>query len=156
MAVYNETLITRQLVVTMASMSPDVDKLLASAFENEFGGRCVPEGFIRRGSVALISKSAATVKGSNVVFEVLIKCDICNPVVGNVLHCVAKNITKAGIRGKSRDVEPSPVDVFVLRDHHNTNAKFNDMKEGDEFDATVIGQRFELFDTQVSVIAELM
>jgi hypothetical protein len=46
--------------------------------------------------------------------------------------------------------------VFVARDHHYNNNLFNSIQEGDKFNARIIGQRFELYDTYVSIIAEIV
>jgi len=51
-------------------------------------------------------------------FEVVYECQICFPVAGMKLNCVAKNITKAGIRAESSETDESPFVLFVARDHH--------------------------------------
>ena len=71
-----------------------------------------------------------------------------------LVDCIAKNITKAGIRGESASESPSPIVVFVARDHQYSNAYFSAIQENDTFTARVIGQRFELNDKYVSIIAE--
>jgi hypothetical protein len=43
-----------------------------------------------------------------------------------------------------------------MRDHHYTNAYFSTIQEEGKFVARVIGQRFELNDKYVSIIAELV
>ena len=43
---------------------------------------------------------------------------------------MSKNITLAGIRAVSFD-DPSPVVIYVSRDHHNSNNYFNSINEGD-------------------------
>ena len=73
-----------------------------------------------------------------------------------LIQCEAKNITKAGIRAESSEEKPSPVVVFVTRDHHYASQQFSDINEDDKFVARVIGQRFELNDKYVSIIAELV
>jgi hypothetical protein len=73
-----------------------------------------------------------------------------------LISCVAKNITKAGIRGESSTETPSPIVVFVAKDHNYDNPLFADIKEGDEFTTRVIGQRFELNDKYISIIGELV
>jgi hypothetical protein len=80
---------------------------------------------------------------------------VCFPVEGTLISCIAKNITKAGIRAESSDEIPSPIVVFIARDHHYNSEQFNEIKEGDKFTARVIGQRFELNDKYISIIAEL-
>jgi hypothetical protein len=73
-----------------------------------------------------------------------------------LIPCVAKNITKAGIRAESATDFPSPIVVFVAKDHHYNVPNFGDIKEGDKINVRVIGQRFELNDKYVSIIGELV
>ena len=72
-----------------------------------------------------------------------------------LIDCVAKNITKAGIRAETNE-EISPVTIFIARDHHFSNEIFAKIKENDEIRIRVIGQRFELFDETISVIGEVV
>jgi len=72
------------------------------------------------------------------------------------LNCIAKNITKAGIRAESEDEQPSPFILFIARDHYYGSDYFNSVEENEKFVARVIAQRFELNDKYVSIIAELV
>jgi hypothetical protein len=73
-----------------------------------------------------------------------------------LLNCVAKNVTKAGIRADSAEESPSPFVVFIARDHYFANDYFNSIEENDKFIARVIAQRFELNDKYISIIAEII
>jgi len=74
-----------------------------------------------------------------------------------VVRSKVKNVTKAGIRAEiSEKDEPTPMVIFIARDHHNNNDEFINIKENDYINAKVIGKRFELNDTYISVIAELI
>ncbi len=94
-------------------------------------------------------------KSNYVVFEVAFECLVCSPVEGMHIECVAKNITKAGIRAETNE-DPSPVVVFVSRDHHYASTYFSSIKADQDIKVRVIGQRFELNDKYISVIAELI
>ena len=72
-----------------------------------------------------------------------------------LINCKATNITKAGIRAETPD-EISPVVIFVARDHHYMSSYFTNVKEGEDIVVRVIGQRYELNDKYISVIAELV
>ena len=95
-------------------------------------------------------------RGIHVIFEVVFECLVCFPVEGALISCVAKNITKAGIRAESADESPSPIVVFIARDHNYANSYFSSVQEGDKIMVRVIGQRFELNDEYISIIAELV
>ena len=51
---------------------------------------------------------------------------------------------------------PSPLVIFIARDHHYKSNAFSNVKENDTIQVKVIGQRYELNDKYVSVIAILM
>jgi hypothetical protein len=71
------------------------------------------------------------------------------------IMCSVINVTKAGIRCESTE-NPSPLIVFVARDHHYSSDEFMNVREKHIIRVKVIGQRFELNDTQISIIGELM
>jgi hypothetical protein len=120
-------------------------------------GKCIVEGYIKPNSVQIINYSCANLKASNAVFHVLFKCDVCFPVAGMKLKCIAKNITKAGIKAESAedDGNPSPFILYVARDFAYANDVFNSITVGQEFIAKVIEQRFELNDTSITIMAQI-
>lgn len=155
-SIYSQSLITRSISLPITTIGKNLKQTIEKDIANNFEGKCVAEGFIKSGSSKIITYSSGLVKGSDVIFEVVFECLICCPVEGMLIQCQAKNITKAGIRAESSDEKPSPVVVFVTRDHHYASEQFSDIKEGDNFVARVVGQRFELNDKYVSIIAELV
>ena len=114
------------------------------------------EGYIKPESTKVITFSSGIIKGPNIIFEVVFECMSCFPVEGMLIQCVAKNITKAGIRAESFDEKPSPIVVFITRDNHFMMPYFSTIKENDKFVARIIGQRFELNDKYISIIADLV
>lgn len=155
-AIYSRSIITRSVIIPMNNIAKNVKDVLEKFIINNYEGKCVVEGYIKPNSVKLITYSSGSVEGINIRFEIVFECYICCPVEGMLISCLAKNITKAGIRGESSQETPSPVVVFITRDHHYMNKKFNEIVEGDVFIARIIGQRFELNDKYVSIIAELV
>jgi DNA-directed RNA polymerase subunit E'/Rpb7 len=155
-SIYSRSLITRRISVPIVNIGKNIQQTIEKLIANQIEGKCIVEGYIRPGSTKIITYSSGIVKATDILFDVVFECYACLPVEGTLIPCVAKNITKAGIRGETRDETPSPVVVFVMRDHHYNSSLFASIKEGDTFTARIIGQRFELNDTFVSVIAELV
>ena len=79
---------------------------------------------------------------------------VCSPTEGMIIPCNVKSITKAGVRAEL-DETPSPVVIFIARDHNYNNPVFNKLTEGEHINIKVIGTRYELNDTYISVIANL-
>jgi len=155
--VYSRCLITRTVILPITSIGKNLKQTIETNISVNFEGKCAVEGFIKHASTKIISYSSGLIQnGNNVSFEVVFECQICFPVENMLMTCVAKNITKAGIRAESADETPSPVVVFIARDHHNNSAQFSDIKEGGKFTTRVIGQRFELNDKYISIIGELV
>jgi DNA-directed RNA polymerase subunit E'/Rpb7 len=155
-SIYSRSLITRNICLPIASIGKNIKETIEKNIAFNFEGKCVVEGFIKPGSSKVVTYSSGIVKANNIGFIVVFECQICCPVEGMLIHCTAKNITKAGIRAESADETPSPVVVFITRDHHYMSSYFSSIQENDKFQARVIGQRFELNDKYVSIIAELV
>jgi hypothetical protein len=155
--IYSRALITRKIMLPITSIGSNVKEVIENNISANFEGKCLIEGYVKPNSSKLITYSSGHIeKGTFVLFEVVFECEICFPVEGAKFICVAKNITKAGIRGESADSVPSPVVVFIAKDHHYNHQYFSTIKEGDKFEVRVIGQRFELNDKYVSVIGEVI
>ena len=155
--IYSRCLITRNIVLPITAIGKNIKEVIEENIKSNFEGKCLVEGFIKPNSTKIITYSSGIIyRGSLVSFEVIFECDVCFPVEGMLVSCVAKNITKAGIRAESANEVPSPVIVFIAKDHHYNVAHFNDVKEGDKINVRIIGQRFELNDKYVSIIGELV
>ena len=81
---------------------------------------------------------------------------ICLPVQNMVIDCFVESITKAGVKGIVTKTEKNPIVIFIARDHHYNVSSFGTIKENDKIKVKVIGQRFELHDDFITVIAELI
>ena len=155
--IYSRCLITRNIVLPITNIGKNIKEVIEENIKSNFEGKCLVEGFIKPNSAKIITYSSGIIyRGSSVSFEVIFECEVCFPVEGMLVSCVAKNITKAGIRAESATEVPSPVVVFIAKDHHYNVSHFNDVKEGDKINVRVIGQRFELNDKFVSIIGELV
>jgi len=153
-SVYSRAVIHKKIPVEMIHIGKNIKQYIEKYVARSYEGKCIVEGYIKPGSTQIITYSSGIVKANSILFEVVFECLACYPVEGMLIQAIAKNITKAGIRAESSDEKPSPLVIFVARDHHYSNAAFSKIKEGDKFLARVIGQRFELNDPFVSVIAE--
>lgn len=150
--IYVLSVITRKVSIPYNNIGSNINEIIQRKLTKELEGKCTIEGFIKNNSVRIINYSAGIIKSSNVVFDVSIECLICSPVEGMKFKVNVINITKAGLRcdtGKN-----SPVNVFIARDHHYSNKQFSNIQSGDSILIRVIGQRYEINDERISVIAE--
>jgi DNA-directed RNA polymerase subunit E'/Rpb7 len=158
-SVYSRCMITKKVTLPVYSVGQDIKKTIESNLKASYEGKCIVEGLVRPGSIKILTFSSGLIEnGKDVTFEVVFECEVCFLVEGQLLSCKALNINKAGIRAVTANdsKEKSPVVVFISRDHHFNKKYFQSVNEGDIITARVIGQRFELFDEYVGVIAQLV
>lgn len=143
--------ITKGIVVT---------QLLRNELAKMVEGRCSNEGYICPDTVAISSYSCGTLAGANIHFDIIADCLICYPDENSVITCVAKTITQAGVRAGAKDLERgkvSPIEVFLSRDMHASSRDlFSRIEENDILTVKIIGRRFVLHDTHITIIAMLL
>ena len=155
-SIYSEVLIAQRVPISILHIGDNIKQTLEKTIAKNIEGKCIVEGYVKPLSCKVMSYSSGELSGSDVMFVVIVECQVCCPVEGMNIVCVVNNITEsAGIKAETDDT-PSPVIIYVARDHHFKNAEFSKVNVGDKINVRVIGQRFELNDKYVSVIAEFI
>jgi DNA-directed RNA polymerase subunit E'/Rpb7 len=153
--IYMPAIITRNIPVNIVNVGRNIMSVLKNIVSNDLEGKCCDEGYVKPDTVEILTYSSGMIRSNCIHYEVVFECEICNPVEGMVMNCIAKNVTKAGIRAEMDGVI-SPLVIFVARDHSEIDEYFNSIKVNDKILIKVIGKRYELNDKYISVIAELM
>jgi len=153
--IYNNTIISRSLLLNIVNVGSNIKETLEKKISNLIEGKCIIEGYVKSDSTRIITYSSGLIQSDNIKFDIVLECLICSPVEGMHINCIVKNVTKAGLRAESFE-EPSPIIIFISRDHHNLSTYFSNIKVDENIKVKVIGQRFELNDKYISIIAELI
>jgi len=153
--IYTNVLITRKVNINIINIGKNIKDIIKISLENEIECKCIVEGYIKKNSINILTYSSGLLNNDSVLFNVSFECMVCFPVEGMKIKCIARNITKAGIRAELND-DDNPLVIFISRDHHYKSTYFSKVKENDIIIIKVIGQRYELNDKFVSVIAELV
>lgn len=121
-------------------------------------GKCTDEGYIKPKSVQIINYTSGSVKGNKIEFNVCFECKVCNPPEGMWLsNCIVRSKTKAGIYAHvTDDSGNTPITCFILKEHFKDSNLFDKIEEKQTINVKVIGSRFELNDTCLVVIGNLM
>ena len=153
--IYMMALISKRICVPVINIGKKLDQTLQQILATDIEGRCIKEGFIKPDSIRIQSYSSGLIQGSTIIFDVVFECKVCSPVEGMIINCIAKNITKAGIRAEIPG-DFSPLIIFVARDHNFMSSYFNSIKENQSIQVKVMGQRYELYDKYISIIGLLI
>lgn len=152
---YSSAILTKKVKIEYKIIGKNIKETLEKVLSDNIEGKCISEGFVRPRSIKIITYSSGVLSGNYIYFDIIYECLLCNTVENMYINCIVKNITTAGIRAvTSEDI--SPVIITLLRDHHYNIPYFTTLKEGDNINVRVIGQRFELNDKFISVIGELV
>ena len=156
---YSHAKLTRRITASYTDIiqcgtSPNqIKNTLHYIIAKQVEGKCSIEGFVAPRSITIVSHSCGVLSGPNITYEVVFDCLVCCPPEGCLIHCVAKNITQAGIRAIAPSIlTPSPIEVYLSRDFHKKCSFFDSIQERDNLIVKVMGQRFVLNDPHVSII----
>lgn len=161
-ALFTQQQIKRRLVIPFYRIKQHVDvkQLLVKELANQLEGRCSIEGYIIPNSISISTYSCGTLNAANIIFDIVAECLICFPEEHSVIKCITRTITQAGIRAGAMGLRHgcvSPIEVFLSRDMNMKHSElFNRIEESDILTVEVIGRRFVLHDTHVTVIAMLL
>jgi DNA-directed RNA polymerase subunit E'/Rpb7 len=155
MSLYIKNIITKKLSIPVKYVGANIKQVLEDILKKEFEGKCCIDGYVKKGSSKIITYSCGNIYGNIALFTIVFEYLVCNPPNGMRISCVVNNITNAGIMGVANNTDISPVNIFIARDHHYNIPYFSQLKNEDIVMIRVIGQRFELNDSAVFIIAEL-
>ena len=153
--IFTESILERTINIPFKMIGSNLKQHLENKLKNLYESKCVEEGYIQNDSINIINYSGGRINGENIVFTIVFSCMLCLPIENMSVTCVIQNITKAGIKAKLDKYTNSPMIIYISRDHHYDNDLFSKLKEDDEISVKIIGHRFELYDDNISVIAEL-
>jgi DNA-directed RNA polymerase subunit E'/Rpb7 len=154
-SIYHKSMLTESIEIPFKNVGKNIKQTLENILSSKLEGKCNREGFIKPASVNIVTYSSGLVVSDFIKYNIVYEAEVCFPIEGMLIKCVVKDVTKAGIRAETHD-ETSPVVIFIGRDHHFNLPYFSTVKVSDEITIRVIGQRFELNDLYISIIAELV
>ena len=154
-SLYSKAILSKPISIPFHLVGSNIRDVLQSKLSQTIEGKCIKEGYIRPNSVSVMTYSSGMCKQQNIIYQVTFSCVVCYPVEGMKIRIKIMNITKAGIRGASRDPY-SPIDVFIARDHNVNNVAYQKASIDDELMVEIVGQRYEIHDKVISVIADIV
>lgn len=160
----NKDIFTKNILSTTIQLGPSeynsaIDETILLKLKEKVEGKCDSCGYINIGSCEIIKRSIGELQqgqfNGSCVFRVLYSVDICNPVEGQVVKCVVKNINKMGLFCELAGFDESPLTLILAKQHHLKSERFEKMKINNIIDVEIIGIKFDYNDTQISCIGRL-
>ena len=153
--IYTSILSNYTVNINISEIDNDLENTLLNILKYKLEGKCSRDGFVKPDSIKIKQISEGCLYSNYVIFMITYTCLIAYPVESQNITCRVKSITKVGIRAEIDDTI-SPFIIFLARDHHYNIPEFSNIVEEDLIDVRVLGQRFELNDINICIIAEFI
>jgi DNA-directed RNA polymerase subunit E'/Rpb7 len=151
MSLFVKNIIHHKLYLLPKEIDRKTDELLLVKLKNELEGKCIKEGYIKKGSVEIIKRSIGVVDSihfnGRICYNVTFSADICNPAEGFKLQGTIVEINKMGAL-----VIEEPLSIVIPKQHHTDLNVFKGLEVGSKIFINIIGTKFELYDTEIDAV----
>lgn len=156
--IFHRSLLERKISLHINQVGSNIKQNLEDKLNAMISEKCVSEGFIRSGTINIVTYTSGDVVGDQIVFTCAFECDVCNPVENMHISCSVNTVTKAGVHCEYVDPisKGKPLQIFIARDHHYNDTDYNELVENDNIRVKVVGTRYELHDPHICVISTLV
>ena len=157
--IYTKSILNYSTSIEPSKVNKNIDKTLEDRIRKEMEGKCINDGYIKKGSVKIVSRGMGKILVSQfngaVVFNVRYAADILNPLEGMIVSGKVININKMGVLCEGGEDDPAPLSILMAKQHHVDNVDFEKLKVNDVIKIKILGKRFEYGDNQINIIGVL-
>ena len=73
-SLWMKNVLTRNIVIPFKSIGANIIEIIKKKLELTLYNKCCPEGYIKNGSINILTHSSGEVKASDVLFSVMFEC----------------------------------------------------------------------------------
>ena len=123
---------TFSTVIHAQEISNNITEILNTKIKDELEGICVSDGYIKKNSIKIVSKSMGKMLVSffngMVSYTIKYVADVCNPLEGAIIKATVKNINKMGIVAYGAN---NALNILAAKQHHMEDENFSNIQEND-------------------------
>ena len=75
--VYSDAQLVKSIVLPINAIGKKLHQTIEETMSAMLSGKCIVEGYVKPGSVKIITYSSGLIKGENVIFDVIVKLMAC-------------------------------------------------------------------------------
>jgi len=152
--IYKELTMCKKIYIEPKDLKKNLDEIIKINLIKEFENKCITEGYVKGDSIELLRRSLGSIQSSNfkgtIVYTVVFKAKVCNPLNGSVIKVRVEDINKLGLLGKN-----GPISVIIPREYTEDKLIFKEINIGNEVDVEVLGKKYDLNGSVISVVGRL-
>ena len=157
---YKNVLLDEYIYLRPVDLNYKIDDIILAKLKLKVEGRCLKIGYVMPNTIKIQSRSLGMINNASfdgmTTFKITFTCDVCNPIIGQIIKCQVANIDKSQIVCYIDAHESSPVEVYLFKQNHSNNVEYTNLKIGDIISAKVGGSKWEYKDKQIVSIAVLV
>lgn len=146
-----------EILVHPKELSHNISKLIEQKLVQKVEGICVNEGYIKPKSTKILTRSIGHINTENptssIKYVVNYKAEICHPSEGNIYTATVEYNNKTLVSAYIDDIDSSPLDITLFRQHHLGNSEFVALKKNDKIKIVVVDSCYSFLDRKITVIA---
>ena len=120
-----------------------------------YENKCNESGFIQKDSIELIRRTNGYISQyvdlSNIQFDIIFKCMICNPSPNLIVECKIIEIIKPGLIA-----ELFPLSIIIPTQLHTNKKLFNSLNIGDDITVKIMDSKFKKNENEIQAVGLLV
>lgn len=158
------TILSERVLLHPRDFTSEYKDVVLNTLREKVEGVCSRHGYVMRGSVELREVVAGRIEPNSMngdtVFSVRYQAHVCNPPVGLIVKAIVTDsnafavFARSGILDEFGEFTPL-LDVILTRAQHESDDRLSNLENGNDIYVEILGKRFELVDTRISVVALL-
>ena len=146
------------IYLNSSDINHNISNIILNKLRKKVEGKCIKEGFIRRNSVNVLSRSLGVMNNSNfdsgVHYVVVYSADVCNLTNGQVIEAEVENIDKSQVICYIGNSNESPIEIYMFKHHHVGNTEFANLSKNDIVKIEIACSKYDFNDTQIVAIGK--
>ena len=155
LSIYNERLIHKTISLNFNELTKDLDTMLLNKLKFLYENKCNESGFIQKDSIELVKRTNGYISQyydlSNIQFNIIFKCQICNPSPNLIVDCKIVEIIKPGLIA-----ETFPLSIIIPIQLHTNKKIFSLLNIGDSITVKIMDSKFKKFEKEIQAVGTLV
>ena len=156
---YTTNILENRFHLEANEFGQEPDEIFLKKLKKEIEGRCIREGYVKAGSVRILSRSLGKINQAYFtglpVYDIKYQAEVCNPPIGSILECIVKDQTKMGLVCQVDDTD-NPLDIVVPSQWHFNNKRYTMLQPDMKIKVKVARKRHDNGDNTIAVVAALV
>ena len=157
---YNNVILEESINLTAKETNYDINSIILNKLRRKIEGKCIKEGYVRKNSLQIVSRTMGLLINSdfNSVANFIVKysSDICVVSNNQIVECEVKSVDKSQVICYIGDIDVSPVEIYLFKQHHIGDENYMSLQENDIIRVQVIKSRYEYNDKQIIVLGKFL